>query len=62
MNKIGELKLFLYPDRPKYIPKDNSDLIPKVIRWQKRGINIDKFFEIYPKLKDKYLKALEDDK
>lgn len=62
MNKIGELKLFLYPDRPKYIPKDNSDLIPKVIRWQKRGINIDKFFEIYPELKDKYLKALEDDK
>ena len=62
LNKIGELKLFLYSDKPKYIPKDNSDLIPKVIRWQKRGINIDKFFEIYPELKDKYLKALEDDK
>ncbi len=40
LNSKGELKVYLYPNRPNYIPKDNSDLIPKVIRWQKNGINI----------------------
>ena len=57
----GELKLYLYPDRPSFIPKDNSDLIPKVIRWKKRGINIELFLEIYPELKEKYLEKLKED-
>ncbi len=57
----GKLKLYLYPNRPNFIPGDNSDLIPKVIRWNKRGINIDEFFKIYPELKEKYSKQLEED-
>lgn len=59
LNEKGELKLYLYPDSPPFIPKDNSDLIPKMIRWKKRGINIEPFFKIYPELKEKYLKQLK---
>ena len=62
LNAKGQLKLYLYPDRPSYIPKDNSDLIPKVIRWHKRGIDINQFFKLYPELKEKYLKMLEENK
>lgn len=51
LNDRGELKLYLYPNRPAFLPKDNSDLIPKVIRWRKRGINIETFFTLYPELK-----------
>lgn len=52
LDKNGELKLYLYPNRPKNIPLDNSDLIPKVIKWNKRSLNIEKFFELYPELKN----------
>lgn len=60
LNDKEELRLYLYPNRPPFIPKDNSDLIPKVIRWQKRGINIEQFFKIYPELKEKYLDELKE--
>lgn len=55
LNNKGELKLYLYPNRPNFIPKDNSDLLSKVIKWEKQGINIEMFFKIYPELKEKYL-------
>ena len=61
LDKNKELILYLYPNRPDFIPLDNSDLIPKVIKWQKRGINIDSFFELYPELKDKYTEATKND-
>ena len=60
LNDMGELKLYLYPNRPSFLPKDNSDLIPKVIRWQKRGINIESFFKLYPELEEQYLKQLNE--
>ncbi len=60
LNDKGELKLYLYPNRPSFIPKDNSDLIPKVIKWQKKGVNIEQFFKLYPELKEQYLKQLKD--
>ena len=60
LNDKGELSLYLYPNRPSFIPKDNSDLIPKVIKWQKRGINIEQFFKLYPELKEQYIKQLKD--
>lgn len=61
LNDNGELKLYLYPNRPDYIPKDNSDLILKVIKWKKRGINIESFFQIYPELKEQFLDKLKED-
>ena len=62
LNDKGELQLYIYPNRPTFIPKDNSDLIPKVISWEKRGINIDQFFKLYPELKEQYLNQLKKEK
>lgn len=62
LNEMGELELYLYPNRPDFIPKDNRDLIPKVIKWEKRGVNIEPFFKLYPELKEQYLKQKEDEK
>lgn len=60
LNNNGELKLYLYPNRPSFLPKDNSDLVPKVIRWKNRGINIDQFFKLYPELKKQYLNMIQE--
>lgn len=59
LNDIGKIKLYLYPNRPDFIPQDNSDLIHKVIKWKQKGINIDAFFKLYPELKEKYLFELK---
>jgi len=61
LNKLAELmsnnevKLYYYPDRPKFIPIDNSDLIPLVIDLYKKGFDriIDEFLQIYPELEEK---------
>lgn len=55
-DKEGKIKLYLYPLRPEGVPLDNSDLIPKVIRWEKNGFNINKFYELYPELIQRYLR------
>lgn len=60
LDKQGLIKLYLYPKRPDRIPLDNSDLIQKVIKWQKNGFNVNKFYQLYPELKDKFLKMLDD--
>ncbi len=60
LNESGELKLYLYPNRPYFLSKDNSDLIPKVIRWKNRGINIDQFFKLYPELKEQFLNMIKE--
>ena len=52
LDKDGLIKLYLYPNRPSFVPLNNSDLIPKVLRWYKNGFNINKFYDIYPELKD----------
>lgn len=55
LNDSGEIKVFLYPNRPEWLPVDNSDLISKVKKWESRGFNINIFFEMYPELKERYL-------
>lgn len=55
LNEEGLIKIYLYPERPNRIPNDNSDLIYKVIKWQKNGFDINKFYKLYPELKDKFL-------
>ena len=65
LNKISELAknneliLYRFPDRPNYIPLDNSDLIPRIITQYKNGRNIDKFIELYPELESKFHEQLE---
>ena len=60
LDKEGLIKLYLYPEKPDRIPHDNSDLIPKVIKWQKNGFDVNKFYELYPELKDKLLQKLNE--
>lgn len=59
LDNEGLIKLYLYPNRPDYVPLDNSDLIFKVLRWYDNGFDIDNFYNIYPELKDKFLKKLK---
>jgi len=56
LDKLKKIKLYFYPDRPNYVPLDNSDLITKVKNWSKNGYDVNNFFEIYPELKDEYNK------
>ncbi len=58
LDNEGLIKLYLYPNRPDYVPLDNSDLISKVLRWYKNGYNINSFYNIYPELKSKFLDEL----
>lgn len=60
LNDVGLIKLYLYPERPDKIPLDNSDLIPKVVRWKKNGFDVKKFYELYPELKEKFLEELNE--
>ena len=53
LNQENKIKLYLYPNRPEFIPLDNSDLIPKVINWKNNGFDISKFYELYPELVEK---------
>jgi len=51
----GEIQLNRYPNRPSFVPLDNSDLIPKIIEWHNKGFKgaIEKFLQLYPELSDK---------
>lgn len=59
LDKNRLIKLYLYPNRPDYIPINNSDLIPKVLKWYKNGYDINNFYSIYPELKDHFLEELK---
>lgn len=53
----GRLKLYKYPDRPEYIPLDNSDLIEKYIKFENQGIAgaITSLLVVYPEFKERVL-------
>lgn len=57
----GKLQLYKYPNRPDFIPLDNSDLIPKIINWNKRGFenSIKEFLQLYPELANKLYEQME---
>ena len=46
----GNIIIYRYPNRPKDMPLDNSDLIDKYINFENQGIvgAIDKLLQIYP--------------
>lgn len=63
----GNIKIFRYPNRPKNIPLDNSDLIDKYINFERLGLTgaIKDLLSVYPefteiveeKLKPKKIKT-----
>ena len=61
INDLNKIKLYLYPNRPSKVPDDNSDLIPKVIKWTKTGFDVNKFYDLYPELKNEFIKFLKKD-
>lgn len=48
--KMGNILIYRYPNRPKNIPLDNSDLIEKYISFENQGLrgSISKLLSIYP--------------
>lgn len=56
--KKGNLIIYRYPNRPKDVPIDNSDLIKKYINFEKQGLKgaIDELLNIYPEFTDIVLK------
>ena len=57
----GILKLYRYPDRPNFIPIDNSDLIDKYIRFYQMGNlgDIKRLLSLYPEFEDEVNSRLE---
>ena len=58
--KEGSLKIYRYPERPKNVPLDNSDLIDKYIRFEKQGLTgaIDDLLEVYPEFREEVEKRI----
>ena len=61
LNDLNKIKLYLYPNRPSKVPDDNSDLIPKIIKRIKTGFDVNKFYDLYPELKNEFIKFLKKD-
>lgn len=63
LDKQGEIKLYFYPNRPDFIPLDNSDLIPKVIKLHNQGFKgtLKGFLSLYPELSDKLNEQLQNE-
>ena len=57
----GELQLYRFPNRPDFVPLDNSDLIPKIIDWHNKGFKgvLEKFELVYPELSEELHKQLQ---
>lgn len=55
----GNLTLYEYPDRPKDMPLDNSDLIEKYVRFEEQGFEgaVLELIELYPELESATMAA-----
>ena len=53
--KKGNITIYRYPNKPSYIPMDNSDLINKYIKYEENGHigSIERLLSLYPEFKDK---------
>ena len=58
----GEIVIYRYPNKPDFIPKDDSDLVNKYIGFEKQGHkgSIDELVYYFPYLKEKVFAQLED--
>lgn len=59
--KNGNLIIYGYPNRPKNVPLDNSDLIDRYIRFDNNGNHraIDSLLSVYPEFKEEVFNRLE---
>ena len=59
----GLLKLYQYPERPEYVPFDNSDLVERYIKFEYRnGIKgaVDDLLKIYPEFTEQVKEKLKE--
>ena len=51
--KDNKLKIYVFPNRPDYIPLDNSDLILRAKKFESMGIEnaVEELFALYPQLR-----------
>ena len=51
----GNITIYRYPNRPKNVPLDNSDLIEKYISFEKKGLanSITRLLSIYPEFAER---------
>lgn len=56
--KLGNLTIMRYPNRPKSVPLDNSDLIEKYIKFEKSGLvgAVGDLLRIYPEFAEEVSK------
>lgn len=61
MQEQGKLNIFRYPDRPSFIPLDNSDLIEKYVGFSKMGHSnaISDLLRVYPEFQDRVEEILK---
>ena len=57
-----EIVIYRYPNKPDFIPKDDSDLVDKYIKFEKMGHKgaIDTLLFAFPNLKEKVFNKLEE--
>lgn len=60
--KRGNIIIYRYPNRPKNVPFDNSDLIDKFISFEKSGLHgaLEHMLKIYPEFTEEVSKRLND--
>lgn len=58
--KNGNLIIYGYPNRPKNVPLDNSDLIDRYIRFDNNGNHraVDSLLSVYPEFKEEVFSKL----
>ena len=59
--KTNDLVIYRYPNKPEFIPKDDSDLVDKYIKFENEGHkgSIDNLLWYHPHLKEKIFSKLE---
>lgn len=57
----GRVKLYYYPDRPSWIPVDDSDIIRKAVLWTRGNFPTagEELLQLHPNLKDRFETALQ---
>lgn len=60
--KEGNIVIFRYPNRPKDMPLDNSDLIDKFVKFEKKGLNgaVGDLLKVYPEFASRVEKKMKE--
>lgn len=62
--KSGDMKIYRYPNKPDFIPDDDSDLVYKYVKFENMGHrgSVDNLIYYFPELKEKAFSLLNNPK